>query len=184
MNLFKKKNEAKAEAQTGETSTDKVEVAVENKEESAAEETPSSENPAVPAAESVPAEAAATQSNVSAEIAEYASSMGMANMAGEMIRTCTTLEAAKAFINNARATKIVNLCKLAGKEDQAQAFISSDKSFEAVQNELIGMMADESKKTDVSATQSPNKVAEDFLAADSIVVKDAERRATESKTKK
>lgn len=193
MNMFKKKKEASAtKPEADETVEQKKEgaedTAAKTEEDPAASAAdPSAETPAATEADekASPAEdAASAQSNVPAEIAEYAASVGQASMAGELIRNCTTLEAAKAILNNSRAVKINKICRLAGKAEEAAAFISSNKTFEAVQKELVTLLADDSAKTDVSGTQDPKKVTEDFTMAGDILAKDAERRAANQQTKK
>ncbi len=113
-----------------------------------------------------------------AKIVELCSKASMSDKAAAFIREGLSLEEVERKIDV--ATSIRQACVLAGKPDKAEELISSGKSLKQIQEMLINEMSGDQESTDISASQDPNAVDQDFSSARNVVLEDVERRKKEA----
>jgi signal peptide peptidase SppA len=118
---------------------------------------------------------------ISSCIVDACNKAGIPEMASGYIRQGLSLEDVNSKIENIQSIK--HTCKLAGKPERATDFISSCKTLKQVQEELIAEMSDDQNSTDISSTQSPDAIEEDFSNAKNVILDDVKRRQNQAEQK-
>lgn len=121
--------------------------------------------------------------DIAAGIADLAIKAGAAHMLPDLLKTCTSIEAAKAVVQGNVGGQIRKLCDMAGQSDKAADFIKQGFSVEQVQQELIGIMASADEAVVVSSKQSPEAAEDDFIVVNNMLVDDAKRRKAQAEAK-
>lgn len=134
-----------------------------------------------PAHETV--EAPGLNADIAAGIANIAITAGAAHMIPDLLKTCTSIEAAKAVVQGNASGQIKKLCGMAGQGEKAAIFIKQGLSVEQVQQELIGIMASADEAVVTSNKQAPEDVVEDFTMAKDMLVDDAKKRRVQADAK-